>query len=70
LLEFSGTLAASNRKLFAVDIERPQLTELTEVIEDTVEYFCDQASLSGQLVWTVVHCLSEAKLAEFKGLVP
>ena len=45
-------------------ITRPQLNELTEVIEDTVEYYCDQNTLSGQLVWTAVECLATAKLAE------
>ena len=52
-----------------MQITRPQLSELTEVIEDTVEYYCDQNTLSGELVWTAVGCLAEAKLAEIKGQV-
>ena len=48
-------------------ISGPQLQELTEVIEDTIEYFCDQEQTSGELAWTVVECLATAKLAELKG---
>lgn len=48
-------------------IEREQLNELTEVIEDTVEYYCDKEQVSGELVWTVLECLATAKLAEMNG---
>lgn len=47
-----------------MELSRPHLDELTEVIEDTVEYACDLHQLSGELVWTVVQCLATAKLAE------
>ena len=50
-----------------MDISREQLDELTSVIEDTVEYACDQQMLSGELAWTVIECLAVAKLAELKG---
>lgn len=50
-----------------MQISHDQLNELTEVIEDTIEYFCDQQQVSGELVWTVLQCLSTAKLAELKG---
>lgn len=52
-----------------MQISRDQLTELTEVIEDTVEYFCDKERVSGELAWTVVESLGTAKLAELKGLI-
>ena len=48
-----------------MDTTKDQLTELTEVTEDTVEYFCDKHRQSGQLAWTVLYCLSLSKLAEF-----
>ena len=48
-------------------ISGPQLTELTEVIEDTTEYFCDKEQVSGELVWTVIQCLATTKLAEMNG---
>ena len=50
-----------------MDISREQLDELTSVIEDTVEYACDQQMLSGELAWSVIECLATAKLAELKG---
>ena len=52
-----------------MEISGPQLTELTEVIEDTIEYFCDKETASGELAWTVISCLAEAKIAEMKGEV-
>ena len=52
-----------------MEISREQLQELTEVIEDTVQYSCDQWQISGEKAWTVLHCLSIAKLAELEGLV-
>jgi hypothetical protein len=50
-----------------MNISHAQLDELTGVIEDTVEYFCDQEQVSGELVWTVLECLAAAKQAELKG---
>ena len=46
---------------------RPHLDEIKEIIEDTIEYACDQYTLSGELVWTVVLCLATAKLEELQG---
>ena len=53
-----------------MQITREALTELTEVLEDTVEYYCDQQTVSGELVWTVVESLATAKLAELRGELP
>jgi len=50
-----------------MQISREQLNELTEVIEDTIEYFCDKEQASGELAWTVIECLATAKLAELNG---
>ena len=50
-----------------MQITREALTELTEVIEDTVEYACDQQVISGELAWTVIESLATAKLAELRG---
>ena len=52
-----------------MQISEEQLKELTEVIEDTVEYACDKEKLSGELVWTVLNALTEVKLAELRGEV-
>lgn len=50
-----------------MQISHEQLIELTCVVEDTVEYYCDQQTLSGELVWNVIECLAQAKLAELAG---
>ena len=52
---------------FQMNISGPQLVELTEVIEDTIEYFCDKEQVSGELAWTVMQCLCTAKIAELNG---
>lgn len=52
-----------------MQISRPQLSELTEVIEDTIEYYCDKEQVSGELAWTILECLATAKLAELKGVL-
>ena len=52
-----------------MELSRPQLNEITELVEDTVEHLCDEHTISGELVWTVVECLAVAKLAELKGEV-
>ena len=50
-----------------MEISKPQLKEFTEVVDDTLEYFCDQEQVSGELAWTVLECLATAKLAEMRG---
>ena len=41
--------------------------QLTELIEDSVEYFCNENMISGELAWLVVQCLATAKGEQFKG---
>ena len=52
-----------------MQVSREQLQELTEVIEDTVEYACDQYRMSGEKAWAIIECLAVAKQAEIAGLV-
>ena len=52
-----------------MEISRPQLKEFQELLEDTIEYYCDENIMSGQLAWTLAECLATAKLAELKGEV-
>ena len=42
-----------------------QLMEMMEVMEDTVEYFCDQHMVSGEVAWAMVASLADAKLGQF-----
>ncbi len=39
-----------------------QLLALQEILEDTVEYYCDQNMVSGETAWTMVASLADAKL--------
>ena len=50
-----------------MNISKNQLSELSEIIEDTVEYFCDKEQISGELAWTCVESLSTTKITELKG---
>jgi hypothetical protein len=52
-----------------MEVSREQLQELTEIIEDTVEYACDQWMISGEKAWAIIECLAIAKQAEIAGLV-
>ena len=52
-----------------MQISLEQLNELTEVVEDTVEYACDHERISGEMAWKVIECLAIAKQAELAGLV-
>ena len=52
-----------------MEISREKAHELREIIEDTIEYFCDKEQVSGELAWTMIECLAIAKQAELKGLV-
>jgi len=50
-----------------MQLDRELLNEITEVIEDTIEYACDQHQLSGEMVWKLVECLAVVKQAELEG---
>ena len=39
-----------------------QLLALQVILEDTVEYYCDEHMVSGEIAWTMVASLAEAKL--------
>ena len=39
-----------------------QLMHLQALLEDTIEYYCDEHLVSGQTAWTMVASLAEAKL--------
>ena len=48
-------------------IKREVHNELRELLEDTVEYFCNENMVSGELTWIIVETLAHAKVAQFKG---
>ena len=50
-------------------INRRDITEIRELIEDTMEFYCDDKMMSGEVAWTMVQCLATAKVAQLKGEV-
>ena len=51
-----------------VEISRAKEQELRELLEDTIEYFCDNERVSGEVAWTITECLAIAKQAELQGV--
>jgi len=39
-----------------------QLMHLQALLEDTIEYYCDEYMVSGEIAWTMVASLADAKL--------
>jgi hypothetical protein len=50
-------------------INREIHNELKEIIEDSVEYFCDEHMVSGELTWVIIQTLAEAKIAQLRNEV-
>jgi len=43
--------------------------ELTELLEDSLEFFCDQHMVSGELAWLITQCYATAKVEQLRGNV-
>jgi len=39
-----------------------QLMHLKALLEDSIEYYCDEHMVSGEIAWTMVASLADAKL--------
>jgi len=39
--------------------------EVMELIEDVVEYHCDEKYISGEKMWVLINALSQYKLKQF-----
>ena len=50
---------------FQEDKDYKDAINLLEVIEDTVQYFCDENRVSGEKVWHMIASLSELKCGYF-----
>ena len=46
-------------------IDREKAIEFKELMEDTIEYFCDDNMISGELVIVMMEAFVEAKKAQF-----
>ena len=42
-----------------------QAIEIMEMIDDVVEYYCDENVISGEKVWVMINALSIAKVNQF-----
>jgi len=40
---------------------------LIEILEDSIEFFCDEYKISGELAWLATQSLSTVKMEQFKG---
>jgi hypothetical protein len=40
-----------------------QLIHLAALLEDTIEYYCDEYMVSGEVAWSMVAALADAKLS-------
>lgn len=45
------------------------IDELKGIIEDSIEFFCDEYMISGELSWLVTQCLATTKIEQLKGNV-
>ena len=52
-----------------MQISQAQHDELVQVLEDTVQYACDQWLISGETAWAIIECRAIANQAELAGLV-
>ena len=52
-----------------MQISQAQHDELIQVLEDTVQYACDQWLISGEAAWAAIECRAIARQAELAGLV-
>lgn len=42
-----------------------QAIEIMEMIDDVVEYYCDENIISGEKVWVMINALSTIKVNQF-----
>ena len=52
-----------------MSVSRAQVKELRELLEDTLEYYCDENMISGEVAWKIVECMAVAKQAQLEGAV-
>ncbi len=57
------------KRYIGMKINPQHVTELTELIEDTIEYYCDHNLISGEAAWIITECLAVAKQSELAGLL-
>lgn len=48
-------------------LDRDTSNDLRELMEDSIEFFCDNYMISGELAWIVVETIAQAKIAQMRG---
>lgn len=43
--------------------------DFTDLMEDTVQYFCNEYMISGEMAWLLMQCYATAKTEQFRGNV-
>ena len=55
-----------------VTINRDTVTDFNEILDDTVEFFCQEYQselISGETAWKLMAAYAETKLAEMNGMI-
>ncbi len=47
------------------EILQQQAIEIMQLIEDAVEYHCQENMISGEKAWVMIYALAEAKIKQF-----
>jgi hypothetical protein len=47
------------------EVLQKQALEIMELMEDTVEYYCNENIVSGEKVWVMVQALASHKIEQF-----
>ena len=48
-------------------LDREVREHLEELLEDSIEFFCNEYMVSGELAWIITETFATAKLEQFKG---
>ena len=48
-------------------LDREVRQHLEELLEDSIEFFCNEYMVSGELAWLITETFATAKLEQFKG---
>ena len=65
LQSFQPKLFSMTDSKYTLDNEAHK--NLTELLEDSIQFFCDEYMISGELAWLVTQCFATAKVEQLKG---
>ena len=50
-------------------IDSEVLQEFQDIIEDSIQFFCDEYMISGELAWILTETFAQAKQEELNGTI-